>query len=101
MKDFPFNIVNFPFLCGNVPLGQSYGGFTSQVVIYGRGCMFVKDFVSRVQMLRKKLIRQSFTTKNLMNKFTHFWNKYPVLVQQYPLDYQQLSFRCFKSVDPA
>ena len=36
--NFNFPIVNFPDLSGNVPTGQSYGVFISQLVRYARCC---------------------------------------------------------------
>ena len=30
--DFDFPVVNFPFLCGNIPASPAYGGFVSQLV---------------------------------------------------------------------
>jgi hypothetical protein len=36
--DFNFDIVNFPFLDGNIPKGPSYGVYISQLVRYARAC---------------------------------------------------------------
>ena len=34
--DFNFDIVNFPFLCGNIPQSPSYGVYISQLIRYAR-----------------------------------------------------------------
>ena len=34
--DFNFAIVNFPFLCSNVPLSPAYGVYVSQLIRYAR-----------------------------------------------------------------
>ena len=36
--DFSFPIVNFPFLCGNIPASPAYGVFVSQLIRYARAC---------------------------------------------------------------
>ena len=43
-NDFSFQIVNFPFLCGNIPKRQSYGVFTSQLIRFSRVCSKYEDF---------------------------------------------------------
>ena len=34
--DFNFPILNFPFLCGNIPASPAYGVFVSQLIRYAR-----------------------------------------------------------------
>ena len=34
--DFNFDIVNFPFLCSNIPQSPAYGVFVSQLIRYAR-----------------------------------------------------------------
>ena len=58
--NFNFPIVNFPDLSGNVPTGQSYGVFISQLVRYARCCEKFDDFKERTATLVKRLIKQSF-----------------------------------------
>ena len=43
-NDFGFQIVNFPFLCENIPKRQSYGVFTSQLIRFSRVCSKYEDF---------------------------------------------------------
>lgn len=45
--DFNFDIVNFPFLDGNIPKGPSYGIYISQLVRYVRACSCIEDFNQR------------------------------------------------------
>ena len=42
--DFDFNIVNFPFLNGDVPRRPSYGVYISQLIRFARVCSHVEDF---------------------------------------------------------
>jgi len=36
--DFNFPIVNFPFICSNIPTAPSYGVYLSQLLRYSRAC---------------------------------------------------------------
>ena len=42
--DFDFDIVNFPFLDGDVPRRPSYGVYISQLIRFARVCSHVDDF---------------------------------------------------------
>ena len=65
-KDFNFQIVNFPFLCGNIPKKQSYGVFISQIIRFSRVCMEYEDFVIECRILIRKLLKQGY--KKMMMK---------------------------------
>ena len=45
--DFYFNIVNFPFLDGDVPRSPSYGVYISQLIRFARASSHVTDFNNR------------------------------------------------------
>ena len=42
--DFDFEIVNFPFLDGDVPRSTSYGVYISQLIRFARASSYVADF---------------------------------------------------------
>ena len=42
--DFDFEIVNFPFLDGDVPRSTSYGVYLSQLIRFARASRYVTDF---------------------------------------------------------
>ena len=42
--DFDFEIVNFPFLYGDVPLSTSYGAYISQLIRFARASSHVAVF---------------------------------------------------------
>ncbi len=52
--DFNFNIVNFPFLDGDVPRATSYGVYISQLVPFARACSDVNDFNERNLCITEK-----------------------------------------------
>ena len=56
--DFDFDIVNFPFLDGNVPRPTSYGVNISQLIRFARESSHVDDFNTRNKVLTAKLLRQ-------------------------------------------
>ena len=45
--DFSFEIVNFPFLDGDVPRSLSYDVYISQLIRFARVCSNVDDFNTR------------------------------------------------------
>ena len=47
MDDFNFEIVNFPFLDGDVPRIPSYGVYILQLFRFSRICSHVDDFNKR------------------------------------------------------
>ena len=49
--DFDFDIVNFPFLDGDVPRRPSYGVYISQLIRFARVCSHVEDFNARHKWL--------------------------------------------------
>ena len=50
-NDFNFPIVNFPFLCGNIPASPAYGVSVSQLIRYTRACSLYHDFILRAKQL--------------------------------------------------
>ena len=58
--DFDFDIVNFPFLDGDVPRPTSYGVHISQLISFIRGSSHVDDFNTRNKVLTEKLLRQGY-----------------------------------------
>ena len=56
--DFDFDIVNFPFLDGDVPRSTSYGVYISQLIRFAKGSSHVADFNARNKSLTAKLLQQ-------------------------------------------
>ena len=57
---FNFEIVNFPFLDGDVPRYPSYGVYISQLIHFARVCSNVYDFSNRNLFLTAKLLKQGY-----------------------------------------
>ena len=56
--DFNFEIVDFPFLDGDVPHSPSYGVYISQLISFARVCSNVEDFNNRNLFLTAKLLNK-------------------------------------------
>ena len=54
--DFEFEIVNFPFLDGNVPRSTSYGVYISQHIRFARTSSYVTALNTRNKLLTQKLL---------------------------------------------
>ena len=47
--DFDFDIVNFPFLDGDVPRSTPYGVYISQLIRFARVSSYVDDLILGIQ----------------------------------------------------
>ena len=63
--DFDFDIVNFPFLDGDVPRRPSYGVYISQLIRFARVCSHVDDFDTRNKCWTAKLLKQGYRDHKL------------------------------------
>jgi hypothetical protein len=83
--DFDFAIVNFPFLCSNIPLSPAYGVYISQLIRYARACFAYEDFSKRGRLLTNKLMLQGYNESRLKSSFRKFYGRYNDLVCGYNL----------------
>ena len=58
--NFNFEIVNFPFLDGDVLRSTSYGFYNSQLIRFARASSYVTDFNTRNKLLTQKLLKQGY-----------------------------------------
>ena len=68
--DFDFDIVNFPFLDGDVPCSTSYGVYISQLIRFARVSSHVVDFNARNKSLTAKLLQQGYRYHKLRKTFS-------------------------------
>ena len=71
--DFDFDIVNFPFIDGNVLSRHSKGVYISQLIRFGRVCSHVDDFNTRNNCLTAKLLKQGYRHHKLRKAFSKFY----------------------------
>ena len=67
-----FDIVNFPFLDGDVPRSASYGVYISQLIRFARVSSHVDDFNTRNKVLTANLCKQEYRYHNFVRRFQSF-----------------------------
>ena len=78
-----FDIVNFPFLDGDVPRSASYGVYISQLIRFARVSSHVDDFNTRNKVLTAKLLRQGYRYHKLRKAFYKFYWRHFDIVSKY------------------
>ena len=76
--DFDFEIVNFPFLDGDIPRAASYGVYISQLIRLARVSSHVTDFNTRNTLLTAKLLNQAYRYHKLRKAFSEFFDVIPI-----------------------
>ena len=81
--DFNFDIVNYPFLDGDVPRRASYGVYISQLIKIARVCDHVADFKARNKCLTAKLLQQVYRYHKLRKTFSEFYRRHYKLISTF------------------
>ena len=68
--DFDVEIVNFPFLEGDVPRSTSYGVYISQLICFARASSHITDVNTRNKWLTQKLLKQGYRYHKLRKTFS-------------------------------
>jgi hypothetical protein len=88
--DFNFSIINFPYLCNNIPFSLTYGVYISQLNRYSRACSTYDQFLIRCNQLTRKLMSQGFLQSRLRAAFRKFYTHYNDLVCHYNIPLRQM-----------
>ena len=88
--DFYFDIVNFPFLDGDVPRRTSYGVYISQRIRFARASSNLSDFNYRNKALTSKVLRQGYRYFKLRKAFSKFYRRHSALVEKYSVNLKTL-----------
>ena len=88
--DFDFDIVNFPFLDGDVPRRPSCGVYISQLIRFARVCSHVDDFNPRNKCLTAKLLKQGYRYHKLRKAFSKFCRRHYELISKFNLGLKSL-----------
>ena len=88
--DFNFSIVNFPFLCSNIPGSPAYGVYISQLIRYSRACSGYLDFLARAKLLTSKLLQQGYQLDKLRNAFKKFYGRHHNIIDKYHLSMSKI-----------
>ena len=88
--DFDFEIVNFPFLDGDVPHSKSYGVYISQLIRFARASSYVTDFNTRNKLLTQTLLKQGYLYHKLCKTFSKFYWRYYDLISKFQVGLKSL-----------
>ena len=70
--DFDFEIVNFPFLDGDVPRSTSYGVYISQLIRFAKASSYVADFNTRNKLFLRNFLNKAIGIINFAKLFQNF-----------------------------
>ena len=76
-----FEIINFPFLDGDVPRSPSYGVYISQLIRFARVCSNVDAFNNRNLFLTAKLLKQGFRFHKIRKTFSKYLRHSELIVR--------------------
>ena len=88
--DFDFEIVNFPFLDGDVTRSTSYGVYISQLIRFARASSIVADFNTRNKLLTQKPLQQGYRYHKLHRTFSKFYRRYYDLISKFKVGLKSL-----------
>ena len=78
--DSDFEIVNFPFLDGDVPRSTCNGVYISQLIRFARASSYVADFNTRNKLLTQKVFKQGYWYHKFRKTFSKFYRQYYDLI---------------------
>jgi hypothetical protein len=78
--DFNFFIVNFLYLCSNIPASSAYGAYIWQLIRYVRACSTYDQILVLGSVLKNKLMSQEFQLSRLQAAFRKFYGCYNDLI---------------------
>ena len=95
LDDFNFLIVNFPFICSNIPAAPVYGVYLSQLIRYSRACCSYQDFLDRGLLLTRTLLNQGFLLVKVKSSLRKCYGYHHDLVDRYGISVPQMTMDIF------
>ena len=83
MANFSFRIVNFPFICSNIPSLHLYEVFISQLKRYATGYRNYADLLYRTRILTLRLLKEGYVATRLKSSFQKFYGRHHELMDHY------------------
>ena len=80
---FDFEIINFPFLDGDVPRSTSYGVYISQLIRFAKASSIIIDLNTRNKFLTQKPLKQGYQYHKLRKTFSKFYRRYYDLISKF------------------
>ena len=88
--DFNFEIVNYPFLDGDISRSISYGVYISQLIRFARASNHVADFNTCNKLLTQKFLKQGYRVHKLHKTFSKFYRRYYDLIPKFQIGLKSL-----------
>ena len=92
--DFDFDIVNFPFLDGDIPRSTSYGVYNSQLIRFVRVSSHLANFNARNKSLTAKSLQQGYRYHKLRKTFSKCYRRHYELVSKFSVGLKTLLHQC-------
>ena len=86
--DFDFDIVNLPFLDGDVSRRPSYGVYITKLIIFARVCSQVDDFNTHNKCLTTKLLKHGYRYHKLRKAFSKFYRRQNELASNFNVGFK-------------
>ena len=87
---FNFEIVNYPFLDGDVPRSPSNGVYISQLIRFARVCSDVDGINNRNLFLATKSLKQGYRYHKIQKAFSKFYHRHSMLIVKYKIGLKTL-----------
>ena len=91
--DFDFDIVNFPFLDGDVPRRPSYGVYISQLIRFASVCSHVEDINARNKYFTAELLKQGYRFHKLRKAFSKFYRRHYEFISKFNVGLKSFTSR--------
>ena len=88
--EFDFDIINFPFLDGDIPRSSSCRVYISQLVRFARVSSHVADFNACNKSLTAKHLQQGYRYRKLRKTFSKFYRLHYELVSKFNIGLKTL-----------
>ena len=97
--DFDIDILNFPFLDGDIPRSTSYGVYISQLIRFARVSSHIDDSNTRYKVLTAKLLRQGYRYHKIRKAFSKFYRRHFDIVSKYNVGLKTLLLQGLLELD--
>ena len=89
---FDFDIVNFPFLDGDISRRTSFRVYIPNFIRFARASSNLNDFtvIKKIKVLTAKLLRQGYRYFKLRKAFSKFYRRHSALVEKYSVSLKTL-----------
>ena len=85
-NEFNFNVINYPYACGNVPSAPTHGIFISQLIRFCHMNSSYKNYLDNCKKLNEKLVNQKFEKSRLQRKFDEFCTRHILSWSKFGID---------------